>query len=61
MNQTNQNFVSVSKSFSAQDYVRTKEDEANDRAERAWKEERTRDACREFLRRHPNGRAPQYS
>lgn len=63
MIQTNPTNVSVVNLFSpvfvAVNYVRTKEDEEQDKAEREWKKERNSRACREFLYNYPSGRPPQ--
>lgn len=42
-------------------YVRTKEDEEQDRLEQQWKAERNNRARAEFMRRYPTGRIPLFS
>lgn len=37
-------------------YVRTLEDDINDREEDQWKQQRNNAAVKEFLRRYPSGR-----
>lgn len=38
-------------------YVRTEEDIEQDKAERAWKQQRNEQARRDFMRRYPSGRS----
>ena len=42
--------------MSGNNYVRTEEDERNDRAEAEWKAARNNAAREEFMRRYPTGR-----
>jgi hypothetical protein len=53
MNMTNQKL----NAWRPQDYVRTPEDEEQDRLEREWKTRMTNEAVTKFMRSNPTGRA----
>lgn len=52
----NNKFLAAGIAVSNKSYVRTPEDEAHERADRAWKKARNDDAVKQFLVRNPSGR-----